>query len=221
MKRAAAAVLALAFLPALSLPARAADEGSDSEWQRYIKRAGTLRKYHGKGTLKDEDVLKVLRDAGVFQTVASATDGGAHRSFATGFREFKVRVYHGLWIWPLRAGVVSSEFGKRWGKQHQGIDIAADTGDPVTAAAPGEVLYADDKLRGYGKVVILRHDEKTTSIYAHNDRLLVRQGDKVRTGQRIALVGSTGHSTGPHLHFEVRKEQKPQDPRKLLPKSRF
>ena len=83
------------------------------------------------------------------------------------------------------------------------------------------MLYADDKLRGYGKVVILRHDEKTTSIYAHNDRLLVRQGDKVRTGQRIALVGSTGHSTGPHLHFEVRKEQKPQDPRKLLPKSRF
>jgi len=158
----------------------------------------------------------------VFEPIPSVGQDGGHASFASGFRAFKVRTYKGLWLWPLRYGVVSSEFGQRWGRKHQGIDIAADTGDPVYASANGEVLFASDTLRGYGNVVIVRHDQRTTTLYAHNSALLVRKGQKVRTGQTIARVGSTGRSTGPHIHFEIRGSKGPVNPRKILPeKTRF
>lgn len=138
-----------------------------------------------------------------------------------GFRPHKVKKYKGKWQWPLAAGIVSSEYGKRWGRNHHGMDIAADMGEPVFASAPGKVIYSDNKLRGYGNVVILRHDNKMTSTYAHNKKNLVKKGDQVRKGQEIALLGSTGRSTGPHIHFELRKKKKAVNPRKLLPKSRF
>jgi murein DD-endopeptidase MepM/ murein hydrolase activator NlpD len=189
-----------------------------SVWDRYLDRADQLKKFRDKGTMKEQDVLKVLREAGVFEKVPSVSKGGGHRSFASGFRAFKVRTYKGLWLWPLRYGIVSSEYGKRWGKRHHGIDIAADEGDPVYASANGEVLYSSNTLRGYGNVVILRHDQKTTTLYAHNKRLLVRKGQRVRTGQKIATVGSTGRSTGPHVHFEIRGSKGPVNPRRVLPK---
>ena len=194
---------------------------AQSAWDRYLSRSAELKKSRDTGALKEADVLKVLLDAGLFETVPSVSDDGERRSFATGFRPFRITVYKGLWRWPLRAGIVSSEYGRRWGRSHQGIDIAADEGDPVLAAAPGEVLYAGDALRGYGNVVILRHDQKTTTLYAHNTALLVGKGERVRTGQQIATVGSTGHSTGPHVHFEIRGSKGPVNPRKVLPKSRF
>jgi murein DD-endopeptidase MepM/ murein hydrolase activator NlpD len=133
----------------------------------------------------------------------------------------RLPAYAGGWHWPLSAGIVSSEFGKRWGKRHEGMDIAADADEPVFAAADGQVEYAGDGLRGYGNVVILRHDKDTTSLYAHNNRLDVHEGDLVKGGQKIALLGSTGASTGPHVHFEIRKNQIASDPRAILPKSRF
>ncbi len=133
----------------------------------------------------------------------------------------KLPAYKGDYRWPLGAGIVSSEFGSRWHKKHEGLDIAADQGEPVYAAADGEVLYANDKMRGYGNVVILRHDSSMTTLYAHNYALKVRLGDKVKQGQVIALLGSTGHSTGPHVHFEMRRANVAQDPRALLPKSGF
>jgi len=232
---------AILILASCLAPPAGSGEKPGSDWDRYIERAATLKKFHENGALHEGDVLEVLRKAGVFKTIGDESGGEGHRSFAAGFRPFKVRVYRGLWRWPLRAGVVSSEFGYRFppdqGSQrggrgsrkkrskkkqrHHGIDIAADEGDPVVAAAPGKVLYSGDALRGYGNVVILRHDEKTTSLYAHNERLLVEEGDRVRGGQRIATVGSTGRSTGPHLHFEVRRKKKALNPRKILPKSRF
>lgn len=193
-----------------------------SAWDRYLERSAELKKFQDQGTHKEQDVLKVLREAGLFEPVPSTSGGGGHASYASGFRAFKVRTYKGLWLWPLRYGVVSSEYGKRWGRKHQGIDIAADVGDPVFASANGEVLFASDTLRGYGNVVILRHDQRTTTLYAHNSALLVRKGQRVRTGQKIALVGSTGRSTGPHVHFEIRGSKGPVNPRKVLPeKSRF
>lgn len=201
-------------------PARLPAE-DDSAWDRYLKRAAILKKSHGKGKHNEGDLLGVLRKAGVFAAVSGTRRRGGHRSFATGFRPFKVRVYRGLWRWPLRYGVVSSEFGRRWKRRHKGVDIAADEGDPILAAAPGDVIYAGDALRGFGNVVILRHDEKTTSLYAHNERNLVEEGERVRAGQRIATVGSTGRSTGPHVHFEIRRERRALDPRKILPKTRF
>ncbi len=133
----------------------------------------------------------------------------------------KLPAYKGGWRWPLSAGIVSSEFGRRWKKAHEGVDIAADEGEPVYASAAGKVLYADSRMRGYGNVVILRHDAQMTTLYAHNQILKVRLGEQVEQGQVIALLGSTGHSTGPHVHFEMRRANAAVDPRSVLPKSAF
>lgn len=188
----------------------------EGDWERYLKRAESLRRHRDQGQLDEKALLKVLREEGILKL-----EPEAQRSFASGFRPFKVRVYGGMWRWPLKAGVVSSEYGRRWGRRHDGIDIAADEGDLVYAAAPGEVIYSGGGLRGYGNALILRHDEKTTTLYAHNSALRVKKGDLVKSGDLIATVGSTGRSTGPHVHFEVRREKKALNPRKLLPKTRF
>jgi murein DD-endopeptidase MepM/ murein hydrolase activator NlpD len=128
--------------------------------------------------------------------------------------------YTGTLRWPLDAYIVSSDYGSRWGKMHKGLDLAADVGEPVYAIADGEVIYAGDGLRGYGNVVILRHDRKTSSLYAHNSELKVKQGDIVKQGTLIALLGNTGHSTGPHVHFEIRDGDLAVNPHDRLPKSK-
>lgn len=138
-----------------------------------------------------------------------------------GRRYPKLPAYKGTYHWPLGAGIVSSEFGSRWKRQHEGLDIAADEGEPVYASASGRVIYADNRMHGYGNVVIVRHDSKMTTLYAHNRSLKVRLGEAVNQGQVIALLGSTGHSTGPHVHFEMRRSNTALDPRRLLPKSGF
>lgn len=199
---------------------RATPEGRRilTEWDRYERIAHVLKKYHDKGHLDESDVMDVLAGAGIVWRPAPRRAGAPA---AKAPKPFPVPVYKGGWRWPVDAGVVSSEYGPRWGKSHQGIDIAADRGVPVFAAGGGKVLYAGDRLRGYGNVVILRHDEKTVTLYAHNDALLVKEQQTVRAGHRIALLGSTGRSTGPHLHFELREGSETVDPRKRLPKSRF
>ncbi len=101
---------------------------------------------------------------------------------------------------------------------HDGIDIGAKPGSPVVAAADGTVVYADNRLAGYGNLIIVRHRDNLFTAYAHNRRNLVHQGDKVRSGQKIALVGRTGRATGPHLHFEVRRGTTPVDPLLYLPR---
>ena len=120
--------------------------------------------------------------------------------------------------WPLASRVVvGSAFGARDGRRHEGIDLPAPTGTPVYAAADGRVAYAGNGVRGYGNMVVLRHGGDLLTVYAHNAVLLVSQGAPVRAGDRIALVGQSGRATGPHLHFEVRAGQIPQDPMPLLP----
>jgi len=118
--------------------------------------------------------------------------------------------------WPLR-GRITSKFGPRWGRMHKGIDIAAPEGTPIRAAEDGVVIYSGNGLRGYGNVVIIEHRGGFSTVYAHNSVNLVKEGDKVRKGDIIAKVGSTGRSTGPHLHFEIRKDAVAQDPLKYLP----
>lgn len=188
------------------------------EWDRYSRIAHILRKYHDKGNLNDQEVVEILYISGV---IKKAPPKMRRPRKGRRTKPFPVPRYKGAWRWPLKAGVVSSEFGKRWGGYHNGIDIAADKGKPIYAAAPGEVAYSGSGLRGYGNVVFLRHDQSTISIYAHNKRNKVRKGQKVKRGQLIALLGSTGRSTGPHIHFEIRKGKKSVNPRKVLPKSRF
>lgn len=107
------------------------------------------------------------------------------------------------YMWPA-AGTLSSGYGWRRGKMHQGIDIAAPIGTPIMAAASGDVIFAGWNSGGYGNLVQLRHPDGSVTFYAHNNRLLVSNGQKVKQGQLIAEMGSTGRSTGPHLHFEIR-----------------
>ena len=185
-----------------------------ADFERYQRLAHIFKKYHDSKTLDDGDLLEVLKQTGVVKGAPAAKGKKAPPAFP-------VPQYKGKYRWPMDAGIVSSEFGPRWGRQHQGIDIAADTGAPVKAIAPGEVVYAGDGITGYGNVVILRHDQQTTTTYAHNEALEVKLGDKVKAGRLIALLGSTGHSTGPHLHFEFRRGGVPVNPRSVLPKSRF
>jgi murein DD-endopeptidase MepM/ murein hydrolase activator NlpD len=113
-------------------------------------------------------------------------------------------------------GVVTSEFGMRNGRPHKGIDIAASPGDPIFAVDAGKVVFAGSQ-RGYGNVIILEHSNMIMTVYAHNEANLVRLGDTVKKGQPIASMGSTGTSSGPHLHFEYRVQGKAMNPRTVLP----
>jgi len=110
-------------------------------------------------------------------------------------------VFNG-YIWPAK-GTFTSGYGWRRGRMHKGIDIAAPIGTPIVAAAPGEVIYAGWNSGGFGNLVKVKHPDGNITLYAHNSRIVVRQGQQVKQGQQIATMGSTGRSTGPHLHFEI------------------
>jgi len=118
-------------------------------------------------------------------------------------------------IWPVM-GRITSRFGPRWGTIHQGLDIAAPTGTEIVAARAGRVVLAG-WWGGYGKCVLIYHGNGMHTLYAHASRLLVAQGDRVVQGEGIAKIGSTGNSTGPHLHFEVRINDDFRDPLHFLP----
>jgi murein DD-endopeptidase MepM/ murein hydrolase activator NlpD len=105
--------------------------------------------------------------------------------------------------WPA-SGKLTSRFGRRWGRMHKGIDIAGPVGTPINAAADGTVISAGWNSGGYGNLVEVKHSDGTTTRYGHNSRLSVSVGQTVRQGQQLAEMGSTGHSTGSHLHFEIR-----------------
>lgn len=106
------------------------------------------------------------------------------------------------YIWPAQ-GVLTSGYGWRWGRMHKGIDIAGPVGTPIVAAAPGVITYARWNEGGYGNLVEITHPDGSVTLYAHNERILVREGQEVEQGQQVAEMGSTGFSTGPHLHFEI------------------
>lgn len=122
--------------------------------------------------------------------------------------------------WPL-AGTVTSPFGERKDPMgpgrdfHPGIDIAADQGTPIAAAASGRVISTGPD-GGYGNLIVLDNGNGVTTRYAHCSQIFARVGDTVAAGQTIGAVGSTGHSTGPHLHFEVRVGDTPVDPQQYL-----
>jgi len=121
------------------------------------------------------------------------------------------------YLWPVDGGKIVSFYGWRSSRRfHDGIDIKAESGTKVFAAKSGEVIYSDHKIRGYGNMIVIRHNGGFSTVYAHNKVLLVHKGDVVQQGDVISHVGSTGHSTGPHLHFEVRKGKFSADPLKYL-----
>jgi len=195
-----------------------------SRMQKYLAEKDVLKTFQDAGEHSETAVLGVLHKSGIAATPAAPPAGTPAQPKKHSTPQPLTAVpeqYAGSLRWPLDAYIVSSEFGDRWGKMHKGMDLAADVGEPVYAIAAGEVIYAGDGLRGYGNVVILRHDRKTSSLYAHNSELKVKQGDQVAQGTLIALLGSTGHSTGPHVHFEIRDGDIAVNPRTVLPKSKL
>lgn len=119
------------------------------------------------------------------------------------------------WRWPAKGSILSSFQGNNG--LNKGIDLSGKLGEPVLAAASGVVVYAGSGLRGYGKLLIIKHNETFLSAYAHNERLRVKEGDLVKVGQVIADMGSSG-TDRVKLHFEIRRDGTPVDPLKYLPR---
>ena len=145
----------------------------------------------------------------------TVTDPAGNR----GARLASVRLGSGTLDWPLLKPALSSRFGVRWGRMHEGVDLAAKPGARILAADGGVVVRAG-WWGGYGNVVIIDHGTRTT-LYGHQSRLAVRKRQVVARGQVIGHVGSTGHSTGPHLHFELRIDGELRDPLDYLPRRRL
>ena len=118
-------------------------------------------------------------------------------------------------IWPVE-GKITNVFEGAENKRHQGIDIACSIGTPIKASNAGMVMYSDNTIKGYGNLVIIRHSEEYVTVYAHNQVNLVEERAWVEKGQVIGKVGQTGRATGPHLHFEIRKNNKAMDPMLFL-----
>ena len=123
------------------------------------------------------------------------------------------------YIWPAQ-GVFTSGYGWRWGRMHKGVDVAGPVGTPIVASAPGVVSYAGYNDGGFGYLVEIDHADGSMTRYAHNSRILVSSGQQVAQGQQVSEMGSTGFSTGPHLHFEIHTPQGTVNPMAYLPNDR-
>jgi len=119
-------------------------------------------------------------------------------------------------IWPVEGKVISRFGNGNGGKYNDGINIASEEGEPVWAAADGQVAYAGNELKGYGNMVLIRHDDGWITAYAHAKKLDVKQGQYVKQGDIIAYVGDSGGVKNPQLHFAIRKGKDPVDPEKYL-----
>lgn len=122
--------------------------------------------------------------------------------------------------WPVDRGEITSRFGTRRGRPHDAIDIGAKVGTAVMAAEQGRVIFSK-RFAGYGNLIVIKHKDDFFTAYAHNHDMFVRKGQKVRRGQRIAIVGRTGRATGPHLHFEVHKGTQAIDPLQFFPDKKW
>ena len=120
------------------------------------------------------------------------------------------------WQWPVQGKLITTFKSNKTGRK--GIDIAGSEGKTIKAAAPGKVVYSGNGLISYGNLVIIKHNRTYLSAYAHNRTLLVKEGDSIKAGQKIAELGKTG-ADSPRLHFEIRKNGKPVNPLKYLPSS--
>lgn len=119
--------------------------------------------------------------------------------------------------WPVDRARMTRGFLPNKRRPHLGIDLAAPKGTPILAAQAGTVIYTGREFRGYGKMVLIESGSGWATLYAHFDKILVSEGQKVRQGEVIGAMGRTGRATGVHLHFEIRKDRGPIDPLPLLP----
>ena len=145
--------------------------------------------------------------------VAIAT-ANLENSVATLIKQ-KTNSVNGVLLSTPTKGTVTSRYGARWGRSHNGIDVGAATGTPIYAAASGTITNAST-FGGYGQLIKINHGNGVETYYGHCSKIYVKVGQQVETGDLIGLVGSTGNSTGPHLHFEVRVNGVPQNPQNYL-----
>ncbi|HZN16378.1 MAG TPA: peptidoglycan DD-metalloendopeptidase family protein [Acidimicrobiales bacterium] len=168
--------------------------------------------------LKDKDRLSAalearIRDAESEDLERLASEGPLTELLKS--NDFSGAVSKSGLAWPLK-GRITSGFGRRWGRLHAGIDIAAPRGTPIHAARAGKVVFSG-WMGGYGNAVVISHGGGFATLYGHQSRRAVKVGETVKQGEVIGYVGSTGHSTGNHLHFETRVNGTAVNPRRYLP----
>ncbi len=203
---------------ALSVSACATPRARHSGRRGFITRLAELdrknRTQFGKGTLRGRSASSQDRESPAQSRGTTASRGKSSAS------QRRLQQVTAGWGWPLELVRVTSDFGPRSGEHHEGIDLKASSGTPVYSVGSGVVLYAGSRISGYGNIVIIGHQDDLSTIYAHNSRLYVKKGQKIRAGQKVALSGNTGKSSGPHLHFEVRSGLVALDPLKVMPSRR-
>ncbi|SKC88398.1 LysM peptidoglycan-binding domain-containing M23 family metallopeptidase [Maledivibacter halophilus] len=176
-----------------------------------VKMAGEKGEREVKAKINKENGIEIERSILEEKIIAEPTT----KVVLKGTKNPPPKIGTGKLAKPTSRGILTSPFGWRWGRRHSGIDIGIPTGTDVKAADGGKVIFSGTK-GGYGKCIIIDHGGNVNTLYAHNSELLVKKGTKVFKGQIIAKSGNTGVSTGPHLHFEVRKNNTPVNPAKYV-----
>lgn len=177
-----------------------------------------LKLYKNKGERKEQNNTKrASTKQSVNKRTSEATNGNGiekptHVATKSQAQE-RIR-----WHWPTKGKIISHYSASDPGKK--GLDIAGKSGQPIWAAANGTVVYSGNGLRGYGNLIIIKHNETYFSAYAHNQKIYVKENEKVKFGQKIADMGSTD-ADKPMLHFEIRRNGKPSNPMKYLPKKQI
>jgi lipoprotein NlpD len=175
-----------------------------------------------KITITHNDILKTKPNKNTNKTLTKAkrpTNSNGPSAYKTrpSSPSLEINGQAPVWQWPSEGKVIANFSSKR--PVNKGIDITGRIGESVLAAATGSVVYAGSGLLGYGNLVIIKHNEQFLSAYAHNKKLLVKEGQKVKAGQVIAEIGSSG-TDKVKLHFEIRRQGKPVNPKLYLPKVR-
>jgi murein DD-endopeptidase MepM/ murein hydrolase activator NlpD len=193
-----------------------------SAWQEHIRQSQPAIETPIAMAVPDKFDALLLGTSPYLRTLTRLYDDTSTPSPAEPMPSDEVAKFHELEVgMPLALARITSDFGHRpnpFGKGHvfhRGIDMAAPAGTPVQAVAAGTVITAR-RDRSYGEFVVIDHHNGYRTLYAHNSKLLVKAGDRVNVGQQIAKVGSTGQSTGPHLHFEIHRDGKRVDPSPYL-----
>lgn len=218
--------------PAPALPAPLAEPGEEPSGVTHTLRSGEnlyrLSKFYGvpveaivrRNSIDDVTDLQIGQQLWIpgvkRQPPGDTLATPAARSRAPGLRADKKTLAELDLAWPLR-GRLSSRFGWRNGRRHEGIDIPAKRGTPVRAAQAGRVIHSGWGLGDYGRVVIVKHEGHYSTVYAHNDRVKVKKGQFIEKGDIVGTVGTSGNASGPHVHFELRRDRKPLDPLVYLP----